>query len=243
MNNTLSNGIRLLEMLAEDGGAYAVKELSGMAGLPPSHVCRLLKTLVHTGYLEQGPENRKYRVSLKLLSLSQARLAKLDLRRVGHPFLAQLGAALNAHAFLSAPCRGRSIIIDGVWPVGTEGDPSVVVGKVHSMCHSACGKVCAAFLETQDRGMVEQALAEEDPPEALEAWSPEFVRIREDRLAVRREQGVYAVAAPVFRAGSLFSGAVGAFLPVQDGRTADLEAAVRQCATAISFALGKPYAD
>jgi len=243
LNNTLANGFMLLERLAQDGCERSVKELSEQTGLPPSHVCRLLKTLVETGYLEQDPASRKYRVSLKLLSLSQARLRNLDLRRVGHPFLARLGNELNANVFLSAPFRGRSIIIDVVWPMDVAGDPSIVVGTVHSVCHSACGKVCAAFLEPVDRDLLEQILAEETPPESLKAWSPEFCRIREAGLAVRKEQGIFAVAAPVFRAGNRFSGAVGVFFPAPARRMAAIEPAVRQCANAISFALGQPYSD
>ena len=46
MNNTLQNGFRLLEMLADNGGEMSVTELAAQASLPPSHVCRLLKTLV-----------------------------------------------------------------------------------------------------------------------------------------------------------------------------------------------------
>ena len=243
MNNTLANGFMLLERLARDGREGSVKDLSAETGLPPSHVCRLLKTLVETGYLEQDPASRKYRVSLKLLSLSQARLRNLDLRRVGHPFLARLGNELNANVFLSAPCRGRSIIIDVVWPMEVVGDPSIVVGTVHNVCHSACGKVCAAFLEPEDRDMIEQIMAEEKPPESLDDWSPEFCRIREAKLAIRKEDGIFAMASPVFRAGNQFCGAVGVYFPAPAGKKSDIEAAVRRCANAISFALGQPYSD
>lgn len=243
MNNTLAHGFMLLEKLAMEGREGSVKELSAQTGLPPSHVCRLLKTLVETGYLEQDSSSRKYRVSLKLLSLSQRRLSNLDLRCVGHPFLARLGHDLNANVFLSAPCRGRSIIIDVVWPMDVVGDPSIVVGTVHNVCHSACGKVCAAFLEPEHRDMIQQAMAEETPPESLDDWSPEFCRIREAKLAVRKEAGIFAMAAPVFRAGNQFCGAVGVFFMAPAGKKAEVESVVRRCAHAISFALGQPYLD
>ena len=243
MNNTLANGFKLLEMLAVDGGDYSVKELSGMAGLPPSHICRLLKTLVQTGHLEQIPESRKYRVSLKLLSLSQARLTKLDLRRIGHPFVAQLGNELKSPVFLSAPCQGRSIVVDVVWPQEAVGDPVLVVGQVHSICHSACGKICAAFASPEEQARVDSAIVSENPNDALASWKEEFTRIRETRFAVRQEEGVLAVGAPLFRAGSLFTGAIGVCFSGDTSLTPEIEQAVRRTATAISFSLGQPYSN
>jgi DNA-binding IclR family transcriptional regulator len=232
----------LLEMLAQRGNELSVKDLSVQAELPPSHVCRLLKTLVATGYLEQGPETRKYRVSLKILTLSQARLRHLDLRRAGHPFVAQLGEDLQAPVFLSAPCQGRSIIVDVVWPRGAAGDPVMVVGQVHSVCHSACGKVCAAFATPEELARIGADLASADPPESLDGRQGEFRLIRETRFAVRDEQGILAVAAPLFRAGGLFTGAIGVMLPAGMALASEVEQAVRRTATAISFALGQPFA-
>lgn len=240
MNNTLSNGFRLLELLSQDGGEYSVKELSGLAGLPPSHVCRLLKTLVQAGYLEQRAPSRKYQVSLKLLALAQARLMKLDLRRHGHRFVVELGQQLQTPVFLSAPCQGRSIVVDVTWPAGAGGDPVLVVGQMHSIGHSACGKVCAAFASDEDRASLDAALAQETPPLSSDVWEAELARICETGLAVRREEGLVAVAAPIFRAGAVFCGAIGTFFSESVGLYPEAEEGVLRTARAISFALGQP---
>ena len=243
LNRTLSNGFKLLEMLSEDGGAYSVKEISAMAGLPSSNICRLLKTLVETGYLEQNPKDRKYRVSLKVLQLSHARLKKLDLRRLGHPFSAQLAEELKAPVFLSAPCKSRSIVVDVVWPKEVVGDPVLVVGQVHSVSHSACGKVCAAFAPPEEMPLVEAALTAENPGDPPEKWMRELARIREERFALRREAEILAIGAPIFRAGGIFAGAIGVFSPGDSEPSPELEQAVRRVANAISFSLGHPYSD
>jgi IclR family KDG regulon transcriptional repressor len=243
MNRTLKNGLDLLEMLSQDGGEYSVTELSEMAGLPSSSAHRLLQTLVTTGYLEQSAENRKYRVSLKVLRLSHARLQKLDLRRLGHPFITSLAGELKAPVFLSAPDRGRSIIVDVVWPREATGDPVLVVGELHSVSRSACGKVCAAFASQEEMPAIETALATERPGCDLTEWHDEFRRIREARFAVRREKDILAVAAPVFRAGNLFAGAVGVYFTGKRGLGSETEQAVRRVADAISFSLGQPYSD
>ena len=240
MNNTLSNGFRLLELLSQDGGEYGVTELAALAGLPPSHVCRLLKTLVQTGYLEQRAPSRKYQVSLKLLELSQARLGNLDLRRHGHAFAVELGQQLQAPVFLSAPCQGRSIVVDVTWPVGAEGDLMLVVGQIHSIRHSACGKVCAAFVSDEERALLDGALAQETPPFSRKAWEADLAGIRATGLAVRREDGLVAAAAPIFRAGGIFCGAIGTFYSEAVELPREAEEGIRRTARAISFALGQP---
>jgi DNA-binding IclR family transcriptional regulator len=243
MNNTLQNGFRLLEMLAEHGDEVSVKELAAQAGLPSSHVCRLLKTLLQTGHLEQSPKTRKYRVSLKLLCLAHARLMHLDLRQAGHPFAAQLAEDLHAHAYLSAPWQGRSIIVDAVWPRDSAAELGVVIGQLHSVFHSACGKVCAAFASPQDLERIRASLAPDATIEPLDVWQAEFSQIRENRFAVRQEQGILAVAAPLFRAGEFFCGAIGVQLPAGASLSPNIEQTVRRTARALCFALGCPFTD
>ena len=240
MNNTLQNGFKLLELLAAIGREVSVTELSAQASLPPSHVCRLLKTLLKTGYVEQSAETRRYRVSLKLLNLAHARLVNLDFRRVGHPYAMQLAETLQAHAFLSQPLQGRSIIVDVAYPRGVMDDAGVVVGQIHSVCHSACGKICAAYATDAERARLFDELEAAGTPEPREARLAEFARIRESGLAVRDEAGVLAIAAPLFQAGGRFCGALGALLPtgaVLDERTGQ---EIRRLAAALSFGLGYP---
>ncbi len=243
MNNTLENGFRLVALMAENGETFSVTQLSELSGLPPSHVCRLLKSMIKTGYIEQLPENRQYRVSLKLLQLSQARLMKLDLRRIGHPFVGRLSLALQAPVFLSAPCQGRSIIVDVVWPVAAGQDPVLVVGGMHSVRQSACGKICAAYCTEADREALEALVRMELGPAAFTDWQRELAEIRDRRLAVRQEDRLVAVAAPVFRAGGVFSGAIGAYVSDGEQTSTALEQAVKQTAEALSFALGQPFSD
>jgi IclR family transcriptional regulator, KDG regulon repressor len=240
LNNTLQNGFKLLELLAASGRDYSVTDLSAQAGFPPSHVCRLLKTLLQTGYVEQSDETRRYRISLKILNLSHARLVNLDFRRIGHPFAVQLADTLQAHAYLSQPLRGRSIIVDVAYPCGAVADAGVVVGQIHPVCHSACGKICAAFATDEERGRLFDELEQTGAPEPREPWLAEFARIRTSRLAIRDEAGVLALAAPLFRAGGCFCGALGAQLPPGARPDQTIEREIRRIADALSFGLGYP---
>lgn len=95
MNNTLQNGFTILEYLAADAEECSVKELAEHFGLPNSHVCRLLKTLADTGYVEQTPGSRKYRISLKILNLSNMRLKSSSCAISRGPIFRNSSANLN----------------------------------------------------------------------------------------------------------------------------------------------------
>ncbi len=168
---------------------------------------------------------------------------KLDLRRIGHPFVARLSHELKAPVFLSAPLQGRSIIVDVVWPVETDPDPVLVVGRIHPIRQSACGKVCAAFSTQEERFSIEALVRKELDDAEFEAWRRELEAIRETRLAVRQESKLIAVAAPVFRAGGVFTGAVGLYFPDREQISAEVTQEVKRTEKALSFALGQPFSN
>ena len=95
MNNTLYNGFKLLDFLAVSAELVSVKELAEHFQLPNSHICRLLKTLVETGYVEQDPATRKYRISLKILNLAHSRLQSERLPELARPYIRKLAEKLD----------------------------------------------------------------------------------------------------------------------------------------------------
>ncbi|MGI6098183.1 MAG: IclR family transcriptional regulator [Lentisphaerae bacterium] len=240
MNTTLQNGFKLLELLAASGSEVSVTELSAQAALPPSNVCRLLKTLLQTGYVEQSAETRRYRISLKVLNLANARLVNLDFRRIGRPFAMQLAESLQAPTFLSQPLQGRSIIVDVAYPLGLVEDAGIVVGNIHSVFHSACGKICAAYATDEERARIFDELAAEGSPEPRKTRLAELAQIREKGLAIRDEDGILAIAAPLFQAGGRFCGALGAFLKRETVLDEHAVQELKRIAEALSFGLGYP---
>ncbi len=241
MNNTLTNGFKLLELLATSNSERSVTELAAEMERPASHICRLLKTLVATGYVEQNPATRKYWVSLRLLTLSHVRLASLDFRRIGHPFAVQLANELSAHTYLSQPLRGLSIVVDVAWPCGSNLDVGLVIGQIHSIRLTACGKLCAAYASAGERADLLAMMESQGQVFDRAAWLAELDLIRNKGLSVRQELGILALAAPVLSAGGDFCGALGLFCPPEVTTvTPELEAALRRAAGAISFALGYP---
>lgn len=246
MNNTLCNGFKLLEYLAQSGASHSVTELAEVFGLPASHICRLLKTLLETGYVCQDAD-RRYRISLRVLALSHSCLCSLVVRNVAHPHLFALHAELGLRTYLSLPLNGRALIVDTIY--STDEDNSRVspsIGRLNAVNCSAGGKLCAAYAdeETARRllaGPFERRTARTIcTAKELEA---EFAAIRKQRFAVNDGEsvdGAFAVGAPVFSSDGTLAAVVGTYRIAPQLSDAEkkrmVEAAIR-CANSISCAM------
>ena len=131
MNNTLANGFRVLEHLAATAEPHSVKDLAAALNLPNSHACRLLKTLVETGYVEQDSKSRRYVISLRTLCLSNACLSRLAIRNRVRPFLDKLCREIERTVFLSVPLSWRPLVVDVLYPDGINHDSALAIGSVN----------------------------------------------------------------------------------------------------------------
>ncbi len=79
----------VLETLA-DTGAVSLGFLCKKLNLNKSTTHRLLSSLIYMGYVKQDPENQKYDLSLKILSLSNKMLSRMDILEDLKPYLKKL---------------------------------------------------------------------------------------------------------------------------------------------------------
>lgn len=89
---TLHRGLRVLELLAEQAGdsGLGVSEVAAAAGLDKATALRLLQTLGTLGYAYRDPETKAYRLTGKLLGLSESFRSNLEVPRRIRPFLTRL---------------------------------------------------------------------------------------------------------------------------------------------------------
>ena len=199
----------VLDALA-DGGELGTNEIARRTGINASTVSRLLATLASARFVEHIPESGRYRLSLRLIELGNAVLARLDLRTLARPHLQALVRETGETATLSAPGEHDAITVDFahsssvVQSVAQLGRPSVG----HA---TAAGKVMLAF------GDVEL------PAEPFTAFTPRTITTRErlvkelERVRGRgfaeareeREEGLAAVAAPVWDSRGALAGIIG----------------------------------
>ena len=246
MNNTLHNGLKILEFLATNADALSIKAIAEHFQLPNSHVCRLLKSLTELGYTEQIPGSRKYRISLKILNLANARLKKENLLNVARPYLHQLAEKFDTAVFVTRAYCGYSLIIGAEYPAFFTESQDMVVGTLHSPTSSACGKVCAAYSPEDIR----QTLLNEidwdsagDYKGRREAFEEELRQVRQRGCALRDlPGGVGGVGVPLFESGGRLNGALGVMLSPQRQRSTGLWKniieATASCGKLISFAQG-----
>ena len=249
MNNTLYNGFKLLDFLAVSAELVSVKELAEHFQLPNSHICRLLKTLVETGYVEQDPATRKYRISLKILNLAHSRLQSERLPELARPYIRKLAEKLDATVFVTRTCKGRSLIIATEYPDLALQNSTTVTGALHSPTSSACGQICAAYAEPE----VQTALLDEtdwsapgDFQNRREAFEKELLLIRNRGYALRDPACHHgAIGVPLFDGECRCYGALGVMLTAAPQSSDELFQSVIEstlnCGKLISFAIGAPF--
>lgn len=250
MNNTLQNGFKLLEYLSSTAQEHSVTELTEIFSLPKSHVCRLLKTLISTGYIEQNPVSRKYKVCLKVLCLANACLKNLRIRERAKPYIHALQETLQTPVFLAVPLNGEALLIDAFFPKGRETDPGMVIGSLNGPYDSATGKICAAWLNDKE---INELILRLPPVKRTEytLTKPEdiykeFKKVRTNKLAITKNErslGVSAIAAPVFSHGGIMTASIGTILPPNENTPETwqlFEREIRDAAVSASFAMGDP---
>lgn len=87
--NSLEKATKILELLA-NRGELSVSEIAKKLGMHRSATHRFLATLRKLGFLEQS-EDSKYRLSFKLFELGINVANRLEVRKIVHPFLIDLG--------------------------------------------------------------------------------------------------------------------------------------------------------
>lgn len=247
MNNTLNNGLRLLEFLANSAATYSVKELAQHFDLPNSHICRLLKSLAQTGYIEQD-QTRKYRISPKILCLGNACLAQMTVRNRVRPYLIDLTQHTQCETYLAMPLGGQPLIVDVIYPGGRTSDVAMTIGQINKLHVSACGKLCAAYQEEAVQELLMQVCEFESYTCHTIAnqndFREELKRIRTQEYAVADAElsdDTYAVAAPILGNNGAMLAAIGTYFHhanVTAEEKATLISLVRDAAKSASFAMG-----
>jgi DNA-binding IclR family transcriptional regulator len=233
--------VEILDALA-DGGELGTTDVARRTGISASTVSRQLGTLTRVGLVEHVPATGRYRLGVRVLTLANAVLGRLNLRDVARPHLEELVRAVGETATLSIPGDRDAITVDFV-PTDRYLQGVTRLGRPSVGHASSAGKVMLAF---GDVAWPRGKLAAFTPhtitdPAALAA---EIDRVRSQGYAEaieEREPGLSAIAAPVW--GS--SGGLAAIVALQGptsrfdhGATERARPLLLACARKTSTALG-----
>ena len=245
--NSIDRALNLLELLASDGEALGVTELSKRLNIDKSMVYRLLSTLAIRGYVEQDEESRKYSLGLKVVELAGMKLSTVEIFSVARPLLKELVKRTGETAHLAMMVQHEIICLD------KEEGPAILnirggIGDKYPPHASAIGKAILAYLPDEEMKVI---FRKHGMPKytsrtvtSLSVLKKNLKSIREQGYALNDEEtyiGVRSIAAPVRERKGVVVASLGISGPVQrltDEKMESLVEAVIEIADRVSAELG-----
>src|SRR5579863_2026233 len=200
----VERALSMLEAVALEPEGLSNAEISRRLEIPKSSASYILRTLETQGYLNRDATSGKYRVGLKILSLSRGALSGLDVREVALPIMRHLveKTSLTCHlAILDGP---EAVYIEKVEPPGFI-RMDTWVGRRMRVHATSVGKALVAHIP-QDRleKIVAERSMEKRTPKTITTVArllKELEKVRVQGYAVDDEEnnlGARCVGAPVF---------------------------------------------
>jgi DNA-binding IclR family transcriptional regulator len=200
----VERALAMLEAVATEPEGLSNAEISRKLKIPKSSASYILRTLEKQAYLNRDSETGKYRVGLKILSLSRGALSGLDVREVALPIMRHLmeKTSLTCHlAILDGP---EAVYIEKVEPQGFI-RMDTWVGRRMRVHATSVGKALVAHIPQarlekilSERGMEKRTTKTITTPSRL---LKELEKVRAQGYAVDDEEnnlGARCLGAPIF---------------------------------------------
>jgi DNA-binding IclR family transcriptional regulator len=237
----------VLELFLTTPAELSVKEISQELALSKSTVHGIIKTLEHRGYLEQNPNDLKYRLGMKLFELGIAVENQLDVGKIARPIIESLVAELKETVHLVVLQRDEVIYIEKV-----EGPQTLrissQVGKRAPIHCTGVGKAILAFQEDAEIDRILSTTALEPYTEYTltdkEEIKKQLKTIQQKGFSVDDEEielGLRCVAAPIFNHQGKAIASVSCAAPtmrLEDEQLSKVIQGIKQAALEISKCMG-----
>jgi DNA-binding IclR family transcriptional regulator len=207
---------RVLVLIDElSGGPKRLGELAKTLDIHKSTVLRMLQTLERHGWVRRQGDPPEFRLGLRLLDLSNAVLAELDVRSVARPSLRRLGAETGETAHLAIRDGSEMVYLDKVESVHPVRMYSRIGARAPLHCTGA-GKVLLSFTPEDEWPPLELRRYTEHTITTMDELSAHCAEIRsrgwgwDER---EHEDTVRCIAAPIFNASDELVAAVSMSVP------------------------------
>jgi IclR family transcriptional regulator, acetate operon repressor len=243
---SVDRAISILEQLAGSEGELGVSELGRRLGVHKATASRLVSTLEGHRLVERNPLTEKVRLGFGVVHLAGSAMAGLGLIGQARPILEELGERSHETVNL-AVLDGEGVLnVDQI--AGTRSAVSVSwLGRRTPVHSTSNGKVLLAFAPDSERERLLAGPLPRTTPRTIverEKLRTELDRVRARGWATTVEEledGLNAVAAPVFGADGTVVAAVSVAGPAFRLRPAELPRTARlvvEAADAISRRMG-----
>jgi len=211
----VERALAMLEAVAQDPEGLSNAEISRKLQIPKSSASYILRTLEKQAYLNRDKESGKYRVGLKILSLSRGALSGIDVREVALPIMRHLMEKTNLTCHLAILDGPEAVYIEKVEPQGFI-RMDTWVGRRMRVHATSVGKALVAHIP-QERleKIISESGMEKRTAKTITSLSrllKELEKVRAQGFAVDDEEnnlGARCVGAPVFNQQGAIEASVG----------------------------------
>jgi len=200
----VERALAMLEAVAQESDGLSNAEISRKLNIPKSSASYILRTLETQGYLTRDGESGKYRVGLKVLSLSRGALGGRDVRGIALPIMRHLTHQTGLTCHLAVLDGPDAVYIEKVEPEGFI-RMDTWVGRRMRVHATSVGKAIVAHIpQEQLEQILRKSGMEKRTPKTITTLPrllKELEKVRTQGYAVDDEEnnlGARCVAAPVF---------------------------------------------
>ena len=146
----LEKGLDILETLAKSDAGYTLNELAQALGRNVNEIFRMVMTLQHRGYIQQGEPDDRYGLTLKMFQLAHTQQPIKSLVQKALPLLRELAERSRQSCHLSLYRGGRVVIVAQVdsperWSFGLK------LGEAMGLTDTSSGHVLLAYQDEVER--------------------------------------------------------------------------------------------
>lgn len=199
----VSRALEILERLGSAARGLTLSELSAQLGFPKNAVFRITNTLKVRGYLARDARTLKFRLTEKMLRLSQPRLGRKGLIEVSMDAMRELRDACRETVQIGRRFGDEGVIleqVEGLHPLRI----SVDAGLRFPLYNNAPGKLLLAFMPDEARAaMIRRLVLARSTPRTItdrRQLTRECDRIRDLGFSTdfaEADEGIHCIAAPI----------------------------------------------
>lgn len=204
----------VIEYLAERDDWVGLRTLARDLDLVPATAHRYLTSLKHLGYVQQHPQDSRYQLSLRIVSIASRVLERIHLQHIVRPWMKELTAIINETTHL-AVLDGREIVFIEKVDSNQAVQMRSRAGSRAHLHSTASGRALLAFLPDDERDSI---LADLELPALTSntitdrsALIEQLELIRERGYAMDDEEnevGIRCVGVPIFDHTGHVAGAI-----------------------------------
>lgn len=146
MVKSLEKALKILDCFSIEKPELGITEISQMMGLYKSNVFNIVSTFVSCGYLEQNPETGKYRIGLKIMSLSHILSTSMGFHSVVHRCINELAKSIDEIVYFGIPNGENVMYMEGAYPEKCY-NIRWVQGMTAPLVCTAIGKAMLAYMD------------------------------------------------------------------------------------------------